>query len=116
VENAQHLALRPQVELAGGFCLRDLRVQRRPLRTALAAFEAEADLQAAAPSVARLRVDRHVAGMNFLVAQLAGPGGEHLEVVVPGQSGNIVGPGNAHLVFGALVVRRQIRQRDGPVE
>ena len=68
VEYAQHLAMRPQVELGGGFPFGDLRVQRRPLGAALAAFEAEADLQAAAPSVARLRVDRHVAGVNLLVA------------------------------------------------
>ena len=112
----QHLAVRPHLELAGRLALRDLGVERRPFRARLAALEAEADLLAGAAAVARLGVDRHVAGVHLLVAELLGAGLEHLEVVVAGQARDAVGAGHAHLVLGLGVVGLQLGQRDRPVE
>jgi len=48
--------------------------------------------------------------------ELLGAGLHHLEIVVARQSRNVVGAGDAHLVFGFGVPRLHFRQRDRPVE
>src|SRR6202040_4466094 len=92
-------------QIAGRLALRNFSVERRPLGAGLATLEAEADLLTGAAAVARFAVDRHPAGMNFLVAELSGAGLQHLEIVIARQSRNIVGAGDAHLVLGLGVPR-----------
>src|SRR6185437_16197792 len=90
VLDLDHHAVGAHFEIAGRFALGDYGVERRPFRAGLAALEAEADLLAGSASVARLAVDRHSPGMDFLVAELLGTGLQHLEIVVAGQTGNAV--------------------------
>ncbi len=112
----QHLAVRPHLELAGLLALGDLGVERRPLCARPAALEAEADLHTGGAAVALLGIDRHPAGVAFLVAELVGAGLHHLEIVVARQAGNAVGARHAHLVLGLGVIRLHFLQRNGPVE
>jgi hypothetical protein len=67
-------------------------------------------------AVARLRVDRHVAGVDLLVAQPPGARRHHLEIVVARQARNIGGAGDAELVLGARIERLEVRERERPVE
>ena len=107
---------RANFKVASGLGLGNLGVQRGPLGAALATLETKAQLHAAAPAVARLAVDGHVAGVHVFVAQLGGTRVHDLEVVVARQPGNAVGAGHAHLVFSLGVVGLQVRQGDGPVQ
>ncbi len=110
------MRIRPDLQLAGRLALRDFRVERRPFRTPFAALEAESGLLTAHAVVAIGRVDRHVAGMAFLVAELVGAGLEDLEIVVARKPLDAVGAGNAHLVLGLGVVGLEIGKRYRPVE
>jgi hypothetical protein len=116
VLDLQDHRLRPELELAGRLSLRDLGIERRPLGAHLAALEAEAELVAGGAIVARARVDRHPAGVDRLVADPGRAVVHHLEVVVAGQTGDVVGPGHAHLVLGLGVVRVHLGMRERPVE
>ena len=111
-----HHAVGAHFEIAGRFALWDFGVERRPFRAGLAALEAEADLLAGPAPVARLAVDRHSPGMDFLVAELLRAGLEHLEIVVAGQARNAVGARHAHLVLGLGVPRLHLGERDRPVQ
>lgn len=115
VLDARGVRLRAQLELAGGFGFGQFGVEGGPFGAALAAFEAEAELQAARAAVARAAVDGHVAGVHFLVAQARGAVVHDLEVVVAGQAGDAVGARDTHLVLGLAVVGREFAQREGPV-
>src|SRR5215472_3542464 len=108
--------LRTQVELAGLFGRRNLRVQRRPLSARLAALEAESELPAGGTAVARAAVNCHAARVNGLVSRARGAVVHDLEVVVAGQARNIVGARHAHLVLGLGVVRLELGERERPVE
>ena len=113
--DARHVRLRTQVHIAGLLGLWQFGVKRAPLGAALATLEAEAQLHALTPIVARATVDGHVAGVHFLVAQLGGAGVHHLEVVVAGQPWDAVGACHAHLVFSAAVVGLKLLQSHWPI-
>ncbi len=108
--------VRPDLQVAGRLALRDLGIQRRPLAAGLAALEAEADLLAGAATIARLAVDRHIPGVHLLVAELAGAGFQHLEVVVARQPRDPIRSRRAHLVLGLRIPRLHLGERDRPVE
>ena len=91
-------------------------VERRPFRARFAALEAETNLLAGSAPVAGLAVDRHVAGVHGLVAELLCTRFQHLEIVVAGQTGNSVSAGNAHLVFSLGVPRLHFGERDRPIQ
>ena len=110
------LAVGSDFELAGRLSLGDFGIERRPFGARFAALEAEADLLAGPAPVARLRIDRHAASVNFLVADFLGARFEHFEIVVARQAGDIVGAGHPHLVFGLGVVRLHLGQRDRPIQ
>ena len=109
-------AVRANFEIAGRLTFGNLGVKRRPLGAGLAALEAEADLLACAAPVARLTVDRHSSGVDFLVAELARAGLHHFEIVVAGQARNAVGARRAHLELGLGVPRLHLGERYRPVE
>ena len=77
-------AVGAHLEISGRLAPGDLGIERRPFRARLAALEAEADLLACPAPVACLAVDRHVAGVHGLVAELLRAGFHHLEIVVAG--------------------------------
>lgn len=108
--------VRPDLEMACRLALGDLGVERRPFGAPFAALEAESGLLAGHAVVALDRVDRHVAGVAFLVAELVGAGLQHLEIVVARQSRPVIGAGDAHLGFGLGIVGLHLGQRDRPVE
>src|SRR6218665_1139674 len=68
--DAGGMAFGAQLHVAGLFGLGQFGVQRGPFGPAFAALKTKAHLYAAAPVVARLAVDGHVAGVHILVAQL----------------------------------------------
>ena len=115
VFDPQRHRVRSHLEIAGRLTLGDLGVQRGPLAAGLAALEAEADLLAGAAIVPRLAVDRHVAGVHFLVAKLARTRFQDLVVVVAGQARDAVGPRRAHLVLGLRIPRLHLGERDRPI-
>ncbi len=106
----------PQLVVAGVHRPRHVGIGRRPLRPPLAALEAEAGLLARHPVVVVDRVDRHVSGVDALVADLLRTGLEDLVVVVPRQAGQVAGAGDAHLGLGLVVPRRHLGPVDRPVE
>ena len=112
----QHMGLRPDLEIAGQLSIGNFSIECRPLGARLAALEAEADLQTGTAAVARLGIDRHVAGVDFLVTQLLGARFQHLVIVVAGQARNAIGAGRAHLVLGLGVPWLHLGQRHRPVE
>ena len=114
--DAQNMTLWPHFELAGGLAFRNLGVERRPFRAPLAALKAEARLLAGVAAIALDRVDGHVAGVAFLVAELVGTGFQNLEVVVAWQARQAVGAGHAHLRLGLGIIRLEFGEGDGPVE
>ena len=59
VIDPQHLGIGTDFEIAGVLALRDLGIERRPLRADLAALEAEPDLLAGGAPIAGLGIDRH---------------------------------------------------------
>src|SRR5436305_2379092 len=63
-----------------------------------------------------LRVDRHVAGVDFLVSKAFGARGHDLEIVISRQTWDAVGAGYAHLVLGARIVGLEFLERARPVE
>ena len=116
VGDGERLALRTEIQVAGGFGFRYLGVQGRPLGARLAALEAEPELLAGTASVPGPAVDGHASGVHALVAETRGAVPHHLEVVVAGQAGDAVGSGDPHLVLGPGVPGLQIRQAQRPVE
>ncbi len=110
------LGLGAQFELAGGFGLGNFRVEGRPLRSHLAALEAEPQLHALGPAGTGAAVDRHMAGTAMLVPKLLCTVVHHLEIVVARQARNIVGTGDAHLVLGPGIERLELRQGQRPVD
>jgi hypothetical protein len=70
----------------------------------------------AGPPVARHRVEGHAPGAHVLVAGAPAAVAHHLEVVVGGRAGDAVGPRDAELVLGAVVVGLDVGQPDGPIE
>ena len=98
------------------FALGNFSVERRPFGAPLAALETEAGLLAGIAVVALLRIDRHATSVTFLVAELVGSGLQHLEVVVAGQTWDVVGTRHPHLVFGLGVIWFEFSKGDRPVE
>jgi hypothetical protein len=114
--DGQHLRVGPQFEIAGRLAIGNLGIERRPFGARFAALETEADLQARAAAFARLRIDRHASGMDFLIAELLCTRFEHLEIVVAGETRDVVGARRAHLVFGLGVPGLHLGERQRPVE
>lgn len=108
--------VRPHLEMACRFAFRDLGVERRPFGAPFAALEAEAGLLAGHPVVTLDRIDRHVAGVAFLVAELVGASLQQLEIIVARQPRPVIGAGDAHLGFGLGVIRLHLGQRHRPIE
>ena len=112
----QHLGVGADLQVAGVLALGQFGDQGGPLGARLAALETEADLLAGAPVVPLLRVDRHVAAVEFLVAHRLGAGRQDLVVVVAGQARDAVGARDAHLGLGLGVVGLKFLQGDRPVQ
>jgi hypothetical protein len=66
--------------------------------------------------ISRLGVDGHVAGVDLCIPYTLRSGGHDFEIVVAGETRDIVGAGDAHLVLGARTERFEVRERDRPVE
>ena len=108
-------ALGPHLAAAAGLGLRDLGIGGRPPGARGAALHAKADLVAGVAAVARLGVDRQIAGADLSVANAPGAGRHHAVVVAAAVTGNAVGAGHAHLGLGALVVRLEVLEPERPV-
>ncbi len=116
VQDAGGVATVAHLEVAGRLAARDVGVGGRPLGTPLAALEAEAGLLAGLAAVIFGRVDRHVAGVDFLVAEREGALFQNLEVVVAGQAGAAAGAGDLQLLLGLVIPGRHLGRVDRPVE
>src|ERR1700730_15525923 len=114
VENASNLAavvvvelnyhtFRPDLEMAGALSFRDFGIKRRPLGADGAPRHTEPDLMASWPIIPWLGVDRHISGMDLGITNALGPGRHYLEIVVAGQTRNIVSTGDTHLIFGTSI-------------
>ncbi len=112
----QCLSIGTHFQVTGFFAFGNFGVQRGPFRTGFATLEAEADLLAGATTITRLRVDRHIPSVEFLVADFLGASRKDLVVVIARETRNAVGTGGSHLVFGASVVRFKVFECNGPVE
>jgi hypothetical protein len=112
----QHMRALAHLEIARRLAARNIRIGGRPLGAPLAALETEAGLLAGEAVVIVGGVDRHAAGVHFLVAERLGAGLEHLEVVVAGQAGPVSRAGDAELGFRLFVPGLHLGQVDRPVE
>ncbi len=113
--DARGLALHPKVQIAGGFGARDLRVERAPFCSRLAALNAKSLLNAHPALVRRPGVDRHVVRMNLLIADLLCGGVHDFEVVGGRQTRIAVAARDDQTPLRQLVVALQLLVRDGPV-
>src|SRR4029077_8937488 len=116
VLDLRNVAFRADLHVPGRLALGDLGVERRPFRAPLAALEAEAGLMAGDPAVAGNRVDRHPAGMTFLVTELVRASLEDLEIVAPRQAWPVACAGDTHLILGLAVVGLKVGEGDRPIE
>jgi hypothetical protein len=116
VLDLQDVRVRPDLQIAGRLALGQLCIEGGPFGADLAALEAEADLLAPRPPVARRRIDRHAACVALLVAELVGARLEHLEVVVARQPYDAVRAGDPHAVLSLVVVGLEVGEADRPVE
>ncbi len=116
MQDARDMGVIAHLEVAGRLAARDVGIGRRPLRAPFAALEAEAGLLAGHAVVVIGGVDRHVAGVDLLVAKRVGALFQHLEVVVAGQTRAAAGAGDAQLGLGLVVPGRHFGSVDRPVE
>ena len=102
--------------MTGTLRLRDLGVERRPFGADGAVGYAEADLLAGRATVARLGVNRHVAGVDLGISHALGASRHHLEIVVAGETWDVVRAGDAQLVFSACIVGLELWERERALE
>ena len=110
------MTFRANLHVPGRLALRDFCVERRPFRPPLAALEAEAGLMAGDPAVAGNGVDRHPAGMTFLVTELVRASLEDLKIVAARQARPVACAGDAHLILGLGIIGLKVGESDRPIE